>query len=256
MTPSIIVIGTPLFLPDIETGAGQVGLDVKQISEQAGYVPALVAEQAAIIFVDGTLSNWDFWCTTPKASPATRRIPVVLVTAHPEISERARQSGADIVISPDALPSKIDRLLQVDARIVSEETAAALHQQCAEPLPDQARQAIEQFNQRQFYKQHDLLEAQWMEEDRPVRDLYRAILQVGVAYYQVERGNKRGAIKMLLRSMQWLNMLPDVCQGVNIAALKADALHILDALEATTSNDLTTFDMTLLKPVQAEPSQL
>jgi len=52
----------------------------------------------------------------------------------------------------------------------------------------------------------------------PVRELYRAILQVGIAYYQIERGNHRGALKMLLRSVQWLAMLPDRCQGIDVTA--------------------------------------
>jgi predicted metal-dependent hydrolase len=95
--------------------------------------------------------------------------------------------------------------------------------QCDEPLPPRGVEGVAKFNAGEYYRQHDLFEAQWVETQGPVRDLYRAILQVGVAYYQIERGNYRGALKMLLRSVQWLAILPDVCQGVDVQQLRADS---------------------------------
>ena len=83
-----------------------------------------------------------------------------------------------------------------------------------------------------------------------MRDLYRAILQVGVAYYQVTRGNRRGALKMLLRAVQWLNVLPAICQGVDVARLRDDAARVRVALEALPPDaDLSQFDRSLLGSV-------
>jgi predicted metal-dependent hydrolase len=107
---------------------------------------------------------------------------------------------------------------------------------------------IEKFNAGEYYAQHDLLEAQWMAEIRPIRDLYRAILQVGVAYYHITRGNYRGAHKMLLRSVQWLAILPDVCQGVDIRQLREDSAQVRAALE--TLPEGASFDITFLRPVR------
>jgi predicted metal-dependent hydrolase len=121
--------------------------------------------------------------------------------------------------------------------------------ECGEPLPLLAQQAIQQFNQREFYQQHDSLEALWMETSTPVRDLYRAILQVGIAYYQIERGNHAGALKMLWRSKQWLAILPDVCQGVDVARLRQDAQAVEDAVLALSSHEMAFFDDRLLRPV-------
>ena len=70
-----------------------------------------------------------------------------------------------------------------------------------------------------------------MHEPGPVRQLYQGVLQVGIAYYQITRGNGRGALKMLLRSIQWLAPLPDVCQGINVAQLRADAAAVRAELE-------------------------
>jgi hypothetical protein len=47
------------------------------------------------------------------------------------------------------------------------------------------------------------------------------LIQVAVAYLQVQRGNLRGAQKILLRLRQWLDPLPSPCRGVDVAALRA-----------------------------------
>jgi hypothetical protein len=126
----------------------------------------------------------------------------------------------------------------------------ALKAQCDDPLPPEAVEAVKKFNSGEFYKQHDLFEALWMAEERPIRDLYRAVLQVGIAYYQATLGNQRGSHKMLLRSLQWLALLPDVCQGIDIATLRADAARVRAELERVGEDGMASFDTSLLKPVR------
>ncbi len=124
---------------------------------------------------------------------------------------------------------------------------------CDEPLPPLAAEAIALFNAGEFYRQHDLLEALWRAEPRAIRDLYQGILQVGVAYYQVTRGNPLGAAKLLLRAARWLDPLPDSCQGVNVAQLRADAAAVLAALRTLGVEGIASFDRALLKPVLWTP---
>jgi hypothetical protein len=87
-----------------------------------------------------------------------------------------------------------------------------------------------------------------------VRDLYRAILQVGIAYYHITRGNHRGALRMLLRCKQWFLALPDTCQGVNVRQLREDASRVQTALETMETANMGTFDRALLRPVIVIPS--
>jgi len=250
--PTIIATGSPDWLEQARTIAGRQGFVLEQITEQDGYVAQLTDFHAALILVDGADPDWRYWCTTPKASPATRRIPVVLLSDDGATVQEARTSGADVTFAPDMLGTELEIVLRKHARVQDSATRDVLMHQCRLPLPPRCIEALEMFNAGEFYKQHDLFEAQWMEEEGPVRDLYRAILQVGVAYYQVQRGNKRGAQKMLLRSVQWLNLLPDFCQGVNIGALRRDAMRVREALEALPDDaDLDQdFDHLLLKPVK------
>jgi hypothetical protein len=214
-------------------------------------VSRLTADHAAAVLIDGDDPEWQFWAVTVKASPATRRIPVFVITEDTVRREQARSAGADAVLPPAMLGTELPVLICKLGRFQDDSDRAALIDQCAEPLPERAREAIRMFNAGEYYKQHDLFEAQWMEEERPIRDFYRAILQVGVAYYQITRGNKRGALKMLLRAFQWLNILPDRCQGVDIAGLRADAEAVRRALEGISDDAdlLTEFDPSLLGEV-------
>jgi predicted metal-dependent hydrolase len=117
-------------------------------------------------------------------------------------------------------------------------------------LSQLAIKGIELFNEGNYYDAHEELEEAWNEDQGPGRDLYRGILQVGVAYYQIERGNYRGAVKMLLRVRQWLDPLPDTCRGVNLARLKEDVRAVHEALTTLGPKSIDEVDRNLFRPVQ------
>ncbi len=247
---TIIIAGSPEWAEAIRVVLRENDADPRQYTERTGYVARLADDRAALILVDGGDDHWRFWTTTPKTSPATRRVPVVVITADAQQRDTALRSGANVVLAPDELLDELPLLLTELARIPDPTTLAELDRQCDEPLPPEAIEAVHKFNSGSYYKQHDLFEALWMQETGPVRDLYRAVLQVGIAYFQITRGNGRGALKMLLRSVQWLALLPDVCQGIDIAQLRADAAQVRAELERVGEDGIDQFDRTLLKPVQ------
>jgi predicted metal-dependent hydrolase len=218
--------------------------------DRSGYVARLTDAGVGLVLVDGGDEQWRFWTTTPKVSAATRRIPVVLVTEDAVQRDDALLGGANLVLTPDELGAALPELLTDLARVPDAALLAELERQCEEPLPPEAVEAVRRFNSGEFYKQHDLFEALWMQESGAVRQLYQGVLQVGIAYFQITRGNARGAHKMLLRSNQWLAALPAVCQGINIAQLRADAAQVRAELERVGEDGLDRFDKTLLKPVQ------
>ena len=157
--------------------------------------------------------------------------------------------ASTLALSWRELDRGITRIVSELARAPDQAELARLECQCGQPLPPLAAEGIALFNRGEYYRQHDLLEEQWMATEGPVRDLYRAILQVGVAYYQIERGNYRGALKMLQRSVQWLHWLPDSCQGVDVARLKRDSYGLRSALQRLGPARLAELDRDLLKPI-------
>lgn len=223
---------------------------VVRYDDRAGYVARLADDGAALILVDGGDPEWRFWTTTPKISPATRRVPVVLVSDDPVQRDEALLGGANMVIAPGSLGDALPALLTELARVPDSARMAELDRQCDQPLPPEAVEAVRKFNAGEYYKQHDLFEALWMRETGPVRELYRGVLQVGIAYFQITRGNGRGALKMLLRSVQWLAPLPDVCQGIDVARLRADSARVRAELERLGEGGIGQFDRNLLKPVR------
>jgi predicted metal-dependent hydrolase len=214
------------------------------------FVARLTDDLAAMVIVDGADPSWPKWTAAPKSSAATRRIPVVVVTDDESVRQGALTHGANFVISTEDIHTTLATLIAKHARVPDPAREEQLDCECAETLPPLALEGVEKFNNREFYPQHDLFEEQWMATDGPVRDLYRAVLQVGVAYYQVERGNYRGARKMLLRAVQWLETLPDVCQTIDVAQLRDDAYAVRAELERIPPDAIDSFDTSLLKPLR------
>lgn len=174
-----------------------------------------------------------------KLRPHTRSVPIYAFGSHVETAtlSAARQAGADHAWARSRmmteLPDLVLRHLHPPVRYV---------EGWDEPLTEKARAGIDEFNRGDYYEQHELLEAAWMEEARPVRDLYQGILQVGVAFYQIEQDNWAGALKMFRRGLPRLRDLPPVCQGVDVAALRQAAEAIHREITALGPDGLATFD--------------
>ena len=110
------------------------------------------------------------------------------------------------------------------------------------PLPAKARDAVAEFNRGDFFEQHEYFEEAWRAESRPVRDLYQGILQVGVAFFQIEHDNWAGALKLFRRGLPRLRDLPPVCQGIDVAALRTAAAAIHREVTALGPARLHEFD--------------
>jgi predicted metal-dependent hydrolase len=110
--------------------------------------------------------------------------------------------------------------------------------------------AIEEFNRGQFFECHETLEELWKEESRPVRDLYQGVLQIGVGFYHLKRGNYRGAVLSLGRGVDRLRPLPPVCQGVLVGRMVADAERALVALRGLAPGQIADLDSALNPKIQ------
>lgn len=211
----------------------------------------LAAWQPALLLFDLTNEAipWEPWITILRSSPATRRIPVLCFGPHEDVErmKRAKAVGATAVVARSQFTTNMPNLFQKHARIPDYDTLDAA---CREPLPDLARRGIEMFNEGEFYQCHDDLEAAWMAEEGRIRDLYRGILQVGIAYYQIQRGNYRGALKMLLRVRQWLDPLPPTCRGINIDKLRQEATAVHEALNELGPERIGEFDQRMFHPIE------
>ncbi len=206
-------------------------------------------QPALLVFdLSATAVPWQQWIPRLKTSPATRRIPILCYGSHVnvEMMTEAKRLGADAVLARSRFTSDMLNLFQKYARVPDRD---AIQTACQEPLSALAQRGIELFNQGQYYECHDDLEEAWRQDESDGRSLYQGILQTGIALYQIQRGNYRGAIKMLLRLRQWLDPLPDVCRGVDVAGLRHNIAAIHESLAALGSDKIEEFDWQIVQSV-------
>ena len=214
------------------------------------FVRRVVDWQPAAVLVElgGDRLPWREGVAALKTSPATRRIPVIAFGPHVDLALRAEAQavGCDVILAKSALLRDLPGLLQKQVRRVD---TTALDADCAAPLSAEAVAGIALFDRGEFFEAHEALEYAWNADPGPARELYRGLLQVAVAYLQIERGNFDGALKMFLRLRQWLEPLPDECRGVDVARLRAEAQAAQAELEALGPQRLNEFDRALFRPV-------
>jgi predicted metal-dependent hydrolase len=186
-----------------------------------------------------------------KTSAATRRIPIVFVVPSEGDLRTARQSAADQVISKDTWrESAAEVLAGWSARLENKNLATA----CAGMLHPLAAQGVEAVKAGEFYLAHELLEEAWMAVDAKEGILYRALLQVAVAYLQLERHNLRGALKMMLRMRQWLDPLPPTCRGIDVTRLRGLMSTLHSQLETLALDHKVEIHPDWLQPIPLAPT--
>jgi predicted metal-dependent hydrolase len=122
--------------------------------------------------------------------------------------------------------------------------------ECDESPPPLLREGIAQFNRGEYFEQHETLERLWRAEPREVRRLYQGILQIGVAFHHLRRGNFHGTVYMLTRGARYLTPFSPRCQGIDVELLLIDATTVLRAVERLGPDRLGDFDWQLVPIVR------
>lgn len=229
--------------PDDRPAEHLSGAEMTLVDRLTRWHPALI-----LIDLGNQAVPWQEWLPMLKTVPATRRIPVICFGSHVDVDtmKLARSCGAEAVLARSRFVSDLPDLILRYARVPDYQ---AIEVACKSPLSGLALKGLEEFNRGEYFEAHESLEHAWNEDPSPGRDLYRAILQVAVAYLQIERSNFNGAVKMFFRMRQWIDPLPAICRGVDIVRLRADAEQVRLALMAVGSEKIRTFDRSLFRPV-------
>jgi uncharacterized protein len=231
-------------IPERQLGEHLVGPGAVLLDRLSRWQPSLL-----IFDLNNEHIPWQEWIPMLTSVPTTRRIPVLCFGSHVDIhaTEAARSAGANAVVARSRFSSALPELIQKYAHLVDRETLETV---CQDKLSPLAVQGLEEFNRGEYFEAHETLEEAWNEDTSAGKELYRGILQVAVAYLQIERGNYNGALKMFLRMRQWLDPLPDRCRGVEVASLRMDARAAHQALLALGPERISIFDKGLMKPVK------
>ncbi|MEE3719409.1 DUF309 domain-containing protein [Tumidithrix elongata RA019] len=92
-------------------------------------------------------------------------------------------------------------------------------------------QAVEQFNQRDFYACHDTLEAIWMDALHPDKAFYQGLLQVAVGLYHFENHNWRGATILLGEGIGRLRYYLPTYGTVEVQQILTESAMLLATLQ-------------------------
>ncbi|MCL4530694.1 MAG: DUF309 domain-containing protein [Chloroflexi bacterium] len=121
--------------------------------------------------------------------------------------------------------------------------------ECDGALHPHAREGLILFNEGKYFEAHEELETAWKGEKGKIRELYQGILQAGVTYLHITRGNYPGAIKVYGRSMRWLKQWPETCRGVEVGRLRNDLDAAIEEVKRLGESRIAEFNRGLLKPV-------
>lgn len=182
-----------------------------------------------------------------KNLPQSKTIPIYGFGSHVDTAalKSARAAGCDHVWARSRFVEELPRLVAEHIK------PPMIYPEGWDDEPSPAfLEGVALFNAGQFYKQHDIFEAHWREDPRPIRDLYQGILQIGVAFHQIENGNYRGAVKMLRRGLPRLRNLPPICQTLDVASFREQAHVVHDELVALGPDRLDEFDQGKLRRIK------
>jgi predicted metal-dependent hydrolase len=227
----------------------QVELNLVPTEVTSARAPVRLAAQAQpnLILVELTETT-KFWLPVLRADPATRRLRCICL-GETRYNDQANQLKLPFYEKTYLQAHLASIVASHAARETNPDTLADI---CSQPPPDLVLEGLRQFNKGDYYEAHETLEAAWMAETDPVRDLYRVILQVAVAYYQILRGNFAGAEKLFLRTLQWFARLPNRCQGIDVEALRLNAEQAYAHLLALGEANIAQYDRALLRPVHCD----
>jgi CheY-like chemotaxis protein len=239
--PAIVVLAPDLFFAArFEDVIRAQGGQPVVVDTPDAFVAAVDAHFPVLALLDLNAGDgWQSALQRIKLRPATRQVPVIAFGSHVEadVLRAARAAGADHAWPRSKLmgdlPQVIADAVQPPVRYVEGWDA---------PMPEAARAGVTAFNQGDFFEQHEHFEHAWMQETRPIRELYQGILLVGVAFLQIEQHNWQGALKTFRRGLPRLRGLPPVCQGIDVAGLRAAAEAIHREITALGPDGLAVFD--------------
>lgn len=93
------------------------------------------------------------------------------------------------------------------------------------------REAVRLFNAGEWYACHDGFEELWHETSGPMRPVLQGILQLAVAQFHLERGNRRGAMILTGEGLGRLATVSSPRLGLDLDALCSQARPLLEALQ-------------------------
>ncbi|MFQ5847417.1 MAG: DUF309 domain-containing protein [Candidatus Methylomirabilales bacterium] len=119
-----------------------------------------------------------------------------------------------------------------------------------EGLPGVLREAALLWRNHLFFEFHELLEGVWMDWRGPERRFLQGLIQLGVAFYHVQRNNYRGAMSMFRNGRAKVALHVPRYRGVELTKFLEEIDKCREALEGLGPRRCPDFDWSLLPSFQ------
>ena len=111
-------------------------------------------------------------------------------------------------------------------------------------VPGNFQRACNDFNAGRFFEAHEWLEEIWQQEQGPVRDLYKGLIQIAAGYVHISRRTDYGAERLLRTAVAYLAPYrPEGGMGWDIEVIAGDAEDALRRVRELTPGRLAEFDI-------------
>jgi hypothetical protein len=122
--------------------------------------------------------------------------------------------------------------------------------ECSGTPPAMFLKGIHEFNEGEFFEQHETLETLWRLTEADIRYLYQGVLLIGVGFYHQEQNNFHGTQAKLAAGIEMLEWFLPSCQGVDVADLIARTRPCLEQVRQLGRERLQEFDRSLIPQVK------
>ena len=95
-----------------------------------------------------------------------------------------------------------------------------------------------------------MLEDLWHEEQRPIRAVYQGVLQIGVGIYHMERGNYKGALRLINGGAELIEPHGEECLDLCLGQLRRDALKLAQELERLGPDKMDALDEKFIMQIE------
>lgn len=240
MEPIVLLVDDIMFATRLENLVRQAGFTpVFAVDESALTRAMMRAPVLAIVDVFSSGMKWEMLVRQIKGpGKKSNHVPVLAFAPHTDaiLRQQALDAGCAAVVARSAIVSKLPALVEKHRWRME-------HTYCDEPLPPLVVRGLQEFNRGQFYRCHETLEDAWNAEPRSVRLLYQGILQIGVGFFHITKGNWRGAAKVLERGIPKIARFTPKCQGVDVASLLAATQAVQAEILRLGADGLAAFDV-------------
>lgn len=124
-------------------------------------------------------------------------------------------------------------------------------------VPASLRQACDEFNRGKYFECHETLEEVWQEEEGPVRNLYKGLIQLAAAFVHIGRDNYHGADRLLSTAVGYLAPYHEGgAMGFDVARIARQAERAHGEVKRLGLGRLTEFDARLAPQLVFDESVL